>query len=77
MTESPQGVAKISDYRGIVIREGEKPSFFARLFGKKGTEPLVLKFPHRIEQQLGPQTLDMEIVEILIDTNLDDSKFEI
>jgi zinc protease len=76
-TESAQGVAKISDYRGIVIKEGEKPSFFARLFGKKATEPVVLKFPHRIEQQMGPQTLDMELVEILINTNLDASRFEI
>ena len=76
-TESAQGAAKISDYREVVVREGEKPSFFARIFGKKGTEPVVLKFPHRIEQQAGPQTLDMEIVEILIDTNLDGSKFEI
>jgi ABC-type uncharacterized transport system substrate-binding protein len=77
MTESPQGAAKISDYRGVVIREGEKPSFFARLFGKKATEPVVLKFPHRIEQQMGPQTIDMEVVEIRIDTDLDGSKFEI
>ncbi len=77
MTESPQGSAKISDYRELVVREGEKPSFFARLFGKKSTEPVVLKFPHRIEQQAGPQTLDMEIVEILLDTNLEPSKFEI
>ena len=76
-TESAQGVAKISDYREVMVREGEKPSFFGRLFGKKAIGPVVLKFPHRIEQQAGPQTLDMEIVEILIDTNLDDSKFEI
>ncbi|MFN2395013.1 MAG: M16 family metallopeptidase [Bacteroidales bacterium] len=76
-TDSEQGTAKISDYREIVIKEGEKPSFFARLFGKKATEPVVLKFPHLIEQQAGPQTLELEIVEIKIDSNLEDSKFEI
>ena len=76
-TDSEQGTANISDYREIVIQEGEKPSFFARLFGKKATEPVVLKFPHLIEQQAGPQTLELEIVEIKIDTNLEDSKFEI
>lgn len=76
-TDSEQGTANISDYREIVIKEGEKPSFFARLFGKKGTDPVALKFPHRIEQQAGPQTLELEIVEIKIDSDLEDSIFEI
>ena len=76
-TDSPQGTAKISDYREVVVHEGEKPSFFARLFGKRATESVVLMFPHRIEQQAGPQTLDLEIEEISLNVNLDASKFEL
>ncbi|TVQ90487.1 MAG: insulinase family protein, partial [Bacteroidetes bacterium] len=76
-TESTQGAAVISDYREIVIKEGERPSFFARLFGRKATEPVALKFPHRIEQQAGPQVLDMEVIEVKIDSGLDKSIFSL
>ena len=78
-TESEQGGAKISNYKPVEVGgEVEKPGFFARLFGKKAKqETITLLFPHRIEQQVGPQMLDMEIVEIKIDSEMEESKFQL
>ncbi len=73
--ETPQGVTKYFDYKEITVREAQEPSFFARLFGRKTTEPVVLKFPSHMETQAGPQTLEMEVTEIKIDTGLEAEKF--
>ncbi len=75
-TESPEGDAKIMDYKTVVVEvEGERPSFFARLFGKTGMEEVELKFPGKIKQQADQQTLDLEVVDIKINTGLTEEEF--
>ncbi len=78
-TESPESFSKFSDYRPVSLEiEGEKPSFFARLFGKKTPiKNIELKFPHKIEQQAQQQTMGLEVEEIKINSGLDMSLFEI
>jgi zinc protease len=78
-TESAQGSAKISDYRTVAMAgETVRPSFFGRLFGKKPTTKTIdLKFPHHIEQQAGPQALSLEVLEIKVNSQLEEEKFSI
>jgi len=77
-TESEQGIAEISDYQPVEIEiVGEQPGFFARLFGAKpDVEVVKLMFPRQIKQQAGPQTIELEVVEILIDEEIEDAKFQ-
>jgi hypothetical protein len=78
-TESEMGVAEISGYKPVEIEvKGPEPSFFARIFGKKQeVNTFELYFPHNIKQQAGPQTMDLEVVEIKIDSNIEDAKFQV
>lgn len=78
-TESEMGIAEISDYKPVAIEvKGPEPGFFARLFGKKQeVSTFDLYFPHNIKQQAGPQTLDLEVVEIKIDSDIEDAKFQV
>lgn len=77
-TESEQGIAEISDYQPLEIEiVGERPGFFARLFGAKpDVEVVKLMFPRQIKQQAGPQTIELEVVEIMIDEEIEDAKFQ-
>ena len=78
-TDSEMGSTKFADYRPVVIGERvvSQPGFFGRLFGKKPQkEQTTLLFPHRIDQQVGPQTLEMELVDVKVNTGLENSKFE-
>ncbi len=78
-SESEMGTALYEDYQPIVIeREGERPSFFARLFGAKTpVESFELKFPHLITQQAGGQTIEMNVTEIEINSGIEEEKFSI
>lgn len=76
-SESEMGTAIYEDYQPTVIeREGERPSFFARLFGAKTpVESFELKFPHLITQQAGGQTIEMNVTEIEINAGIEEEKF--
>ncbi len=76
-SESEMGTAVYEDYQPVVIeREGERPSFFARLFGAKTpVESFELKFPHLITQQAGGQTIEMNVTDIEINAGIEEEKF--
>ncbi len=78
-TESPESFAKFSDYKPVALEiEGERPSFLARLFGRKTPMKHVeLKFPHKIEQQTEQQILELEVTEIKINSGLEMDLFKI
>lgn len=60
-TETSQGIANISDYRAVSFERNGKTQ--------------KVKFPYFIEQSGGPQTMELEVVDIQIDTNIADEKF--
>ncbi len=77
-TESETGVATIEEYQSIVLeQEGEKPGFFARLFGKETpVETFELKFPAKITQQAAGQLIEMTVTDIDINTGIEDTQFQ-
>lgn len=76
-TESEMAIATFHDYEPLVItKEGEKPGFFARLFGAKTpVDTFELKFPRKIVQQAAGQLVEMSITEIQINAGIDAEKF--
>jgi zinc protease len=78
-SESEMGVATFDEYQTVTLeREGEKPGFFARLFGKKAkTETYEFKFPSKITQQAGGQLLEMTVTDIELNTGIEDTQFEL
>ncbi len=62
-TETPEGFARISDYREVEVEVEGKPRVF--------------KFPFKVEQQAGPQLMEMTVEEIKINTNIEESRFDI
>jgi len=76
--EAPESTAKYSDYKPTTIKfEKEDESFFGRLFGRTTEKEAELKFPHKIEQQVQQQVLEMETVEIKINSGLTEDDFKI
>jgi zinc protease len=77
-TESEMGVASYEDYRPFVLTiEGEKPGFFARMFGKKASvETFEFNFPRKRTQQAGGQLIEMTITEISMNTGIEESQFK-
>ncbi len=76
-SESEMGVTTFSDYQPTEIRiEGEKPGFFARLFGKKASlEIYQVHFPTKVTQQAAGQVLEMTVKDIALNTGIEDSQF--
>jgi zinc protease len=77
--ESEMGVAVFEEYKTVTLqRQGSKPGFFARLFGRKAkTETVEFKFPSKITQQAGGQLLEMTVTDIELNTGIEDDKFEL
>ncbi len=73
------GSAAFADYQPVTLEiKGEKPGFFARLFGKKQQiDGYRLSFPRQITQQMGGQQIEMKITEITLNTGIEDGEFKI
>jgi zinc protease len=76
-SESEMGVAHFYDYQPEVIkREGKRPGFFARIFGRKAPlQDYTLMFPRKIHQQIGGQNLEMTVTEVVVNGGIEDSMF--
>ncbi len=75
--KAPESTAKYSNYSTTTIKfEKEDESFFGRLFGRTTEKKAELKFPHKIEQQVQQQILEMETVEIKINSGLTEDDFK-
>jgi zinc protease len=79
ITESEMGMASYNDYQTVTItKEGPKPGFFARMFGKKqDVETFEVKIPMKITQQAGNQQIEMTVTDIEINKGVDASQFTI
>lgn len=72
---SPNGDKSTEYYAvdsGLKIRT-ETAQGFARISEYRPVGDILL--PHRIEQQAGPQMLELDIVEVKVNTNLEDTRF--
>jgi zinc protease len=79
MSQSPEGTATYGNYKVVTLEiPGQRPGFFARLFGKKDTtQEVELLFPFAISQQMGPQSIDMQVTEMTLNSGIPDSKFSV